>query len=184
VGGRQQAGAGGPEREHEGQTGGRLPEVAEVVYARAGEAERGVADDQRGVAAAHAGEALAVRAETNSGCTPRAASSRRTSTAELREAASRCTRAIASSGQSATSTTLCTGAAAADADLGHDLPLGVRGVGGDRHEADVAQALLELARALGGQGGADLEQRLPSASRKLGAPAGSAASADERAARR
>ena len=52
------------------------------------------------------------------------------------------------------------GAAAADADLRHDLPLRVRGVGGDRHEADVAQAVLELARTLGGQGGADLEQRL------------------------
>ena len=60
VGGRQQAGAGGPKREHEGQAGGRLPEVAEVVHARARETERGVADDQRGVVATHAGEALAV----------------------------------------------------------------------------------------------------------------------------
>ena len=54
----QQSGAGGPEREHEGQAGQGLPQVAEVVHVRAGEAEGSVADDQRAADRRHGAELL------------------------------------------------------------------------------------------------------------------------------
>ena len=156
----QQAGAGGPEREHEGQAGQGLPQVAEVVDLRAGEAEGRVADDQRGVATAGPDPALAVRCDHEFGIDaaggeeqPDQQGGAAGGGVEV-DAGDLLERGLGDEDDRLDRS------AAADPDLGHDLPLGVGRVGGDGDERHVAQALLEAPRALGGQGRADLEERL------------------------
>ena len=158
VGGAEEAGAGGPEGEHEGEAGGGLPEVAEVVDVGAREPEGGVADDEGGLGAVDAGEPLAVGGRDELGVDAAGGEQ------ELDEQGGGARGAVEVDAGDLLEGDLGDeddgedGAAAADADLGHDLPLGVGRVSADGDEGHVALAGLEAAGALGGQGGGDLEE--------------------------